>query len=74
MTRPISAAGETRSSFQEHEVVFEAIRDKDSRGARAAMRRHLSQAERRLRTTLKDDPSTYVVQSGRPDEDPKEKA
>ncbi|KAA1396056.1 FadR/GntR family transcriptional regulator [Aeromicrobium ginsengisoli] len=72
MARSISAAGETRSSFQEHEVVFEAIRDKDSRGARAAMRRHLSQAERRLRTTLKDDPSTYVVQSGRAGNDSKE--
>jgi GntR family transcriptional repressor for pyruvate dehydrogenase complex len=64
MGRSISAAGETRSSFREHEEVFEAIRTKDSRGARAAMRRHLAQAERRLRTTLKDDPSTYVVQSG----------
>jgi GntR family transcriptional repressor for pyruvate dehydrogenase complex len=64
MTRSISAAGETRSSFHEHEQVFDAIVAKDSRGARAAMRHHLDHAERRLRSTLKDAPGTYVVRSG----------
>ncbi|MBF4160769.1 FadR/GntR family transcriptional regulator [Nocardioides acrostichi] len=57
MARSIRAAGETRSSYLEHAEIFEAIASGDSRGARAAMRRHLEKAERRLRATLKERPS-----------------
>jgi GntR family transcriptional repressor for pyruvate dehydrogenase complex len=56
MARSIKAAGETRSSHSEHLEVFAAIESGNARAAKSAMSRHMSHAEKRLRTTLGESP------------------
>ena len=52
MARSLQAAGETSGSNAEHRAIVDAIAAKDPRSAQSAMRRHLRNAERRLRRTL----------------------
>jgi GntR family transcriptional repressor for pyruvate dehydrogenase complex len=52
MGRSLQAAGETSSSNAEHRAIVDAIAGKDPRAAQSAMRRHLRNAEKRLRRTL----------------------
>lgn len=56
MARSIHAAGETSGSNAEHRAIVEAIISGDARASQSAMRRHLRNAERRLRTTLSTIP------------------
>lgn len=56
MSRSIHAAGETTSSNLEHRKIVDAIIAQDARAAQSAMRRHLRNAEKRLRTTLSTVP------------------
>ncbi len=58
MRRSLRAAGETDSSHGEHAAIVEAIASGDRRGAESAMRQHMRRAERRLRRTLGDAPSS----------------
>lgn len=52
MARSIEAAGETATSNLEHRAVVEAIQAGDSRAAQVAMRKHMKQAEHRLRRSI----------------------
>lgn len=56
MSRSLEAAGETKTSNDEHRLVFEAIAAGDHRAAQSAMRTHMRRAEQRLRKTLGDLP------------------
>lgn len=74
MTRSLHAAGETASSNAEHRVIVEAILAKDARAAQAAMRRHLRNAERRLRRTLATVPGRLDDHAVSPAAEPQEQA
>ena len=56
MARSLEAAGETRTSNEEHKSVLTAIVAGDHRTAQTAMRTHMRRAEQRLRRTLGDLP------------------
>lgn len=56
MSRSLAAAGETKSSNVEHLAIVEAIVARDGRAAQSAMRRHLRNAEKRLRRSLQTTP------------------
>jgi GntR family transcriptional repressor for pyruvate dehydrogenase complex len=53
--RVLEAAGETASSLKMHEPIVKAVAKGDADAARAAMRRHMERAERRLRDALARD-------------------
>jgi GntR family transcriptional repressor for pyruvate dehydrogenase complex len=50
--RVLEAAGETATSLRMHEPILKAVTKGDGDAARAAMRRHMERAERRLRDAL----------------------
>jgi GntR family transcriptional repressor for pyruvate dehydrogenase complex len=53
--RVLEAAGETATSLKMHEPILKAVAKRDGDAARAAMRRHMERAERRLRDALARD-------------------
>lgn len=56
MGRALRLPGETAGANVEHRAILDAIVAKDPRAAQSAMRKHLRNAERRLRKTLKTQP------------------
>lgn len=66
MARSLEAAGETRTSNDEHRAVLTAIITGDHRKAQTAMRTHMRRAEQRLRKTLGDlpDAGTLLTEGG----------
>jgi GntR family transcriptional repressor for pyruvate dehydrogenase complex len=55
VTRVIHAAGDSGPSYREHIPVYEAIVNRDPIAAGAAMRAHLDEAARRLRSALDEE-------------------
>jgi GntR family transcriptional repressor for pyruvate dehydrogenase complex len=60
MGRALRLPGETASANDEHRAILDAIIAKDPRAAQSAMRKHLRNAERRLRKTLKTQPGAVL--------------
>lgn len=57
MGRALRLPGELTRANAEHRAVLDAIVEQDARGAQAAMRKHLRNAERRLHKALKTKPA-----------------
>lgn len=58
MGRALRLPGEAEGANLEHRAILDAITAQDPRGAQSAMRKHLRNAEKRLRKTLRTQPGT----------------
>ncbi|MGI8476654.1 MAG: FadR/GntR family transcriptional regulator [Thermomicrobiales bacterium] len=64
--RVMAAAASTGPSYAEHVPIFDAIRNQDPEGAKAAMEVHMRSATTRLRAALKDEePRSARVRNAR---------